>query len=170
MHPHAYKCARKFVEKYLNGMANDQLNVLDVGSLDVNGTLKPLFAVNNNWKYTGMDLQAGNNVDIVLEDMHKYPFQDSCFDVIVSTTVLEHDPMFWISFQEMVRVTKSKGYIYLCTPSAGRVHRYPLDCWRFYPDAYKALSMWCPSATLVQAYVSEKEPWKDNVGIFLVEK
>ncbi len=27
----------------------------------------------------------------------------------------------------------------IVAPSAGKVHRFPLDCWRFYPDSWAAL-------------------------------
>ena len=170
MHTSAFQNCKKFVEKYLKDKFDKKLNILDVGSLNVNGTLKSLFAAHTGWKYTGMDISAGKNVDVVLKNAYKYPFDNSCFDVVVSTTVFEHDPMFWISFFEMARVVKNKGYIYICTPSAGPVHEYPLDCWRFYPGAYKALSIWCPKAKLIETYIGNNIPWKDNIGIFNIKK
>jgi hypothetical protein len=39
----------------------------------------------------------------------------------------------------MVRLTKPGGVIYVCAPSNGGVHRYPVDVYRFYPDSANAL-------------------------------
>ena len=40
----------------------------------------------------------------------------------------------------MVRVLRPGGHIFLIAPSRGPEHRYPQDCWRFYPDGYRALA------------------------------
>jgi len=34
------------------------------------------------------------------------------------------------------------GLACIIAPSRGPEHRYPLDCWRFYPDAFRALARW----------------------------
>ena len=44
--------------------------------------------------------------------------------------------MFWVTFAEMARVVKAGGFVYISVPVNGPVHRHPMDCWRFYPDAY----------------------------------
>src|ERR1700720_2604472 len=67
--------------------------ILDVGSHDVNGTLRPYKP--KHAAYLGVDQVAGPGVDQVLDDPHKLPFPDASFDLIVSTSCLEHDPMFW---------------------------------------------------------------------------
>jgi hypothetical protein len=45
-------------------------------------------------------------------------------------------------FIEIQRVLKPEGLFYLNAPSNGTYHRYPVDCWRFYPDSGVALSHW----------------------------
>lgn len=97
MHETAFENAQKFVQKY-NARHK---KVLDVGSYDVNGTLKPLFA-----NYTGMDIEAGKNVDVISELGQPFPFKDKSFDVVVSSSCLEHDPAFWVTVKEMMRVSK----------------------------------------------------------------
>ncbi len=172
MHPSAYTNAEKFANKYLANLKNEELKIVDIGSMDINGTLKPIFA-QGKWKYTGADLGAGKNVDVVIIDPYKHPFADSTFDVVISSSCLEHDPAFWVTFQEMVRIIKPQGYIYICTPFNARVHKNPIDCWRFYPDAYLALSKWCPQAKLIETYIDDKDKKQiffDNIGIFRVDK
>ena len=40
----------------------------------------------------------------------------------------------------MSRVVKPGGYIFIVAPGSGFVHRYPYDCWRFYPDSWRSLA------------------------------
>jgi SAM-dependent methyltransferase len=159
MHDTAYKHCVNFVARFLSGNGR----VLDVGSLDVNGTLKPIF---NGWDYTGMDRAAGKNVDVIIE--REFPFEDQSFDVVVSSSALEHDPIFWVTFKEMVRVSKSGGFIYINVPSATKVHRHPVDCWRFFPDCWIGLEAENDRAKLVDSYIDAEPPHHDNVAIFAI--
>ena len=45
-------------------------------------------------------------------------------------------------FNEALRVLKPTGLLYINAPSNGAYHRYPVDCWRFYPDSGVALQNW----------------------------
>lgn len=166
MHKESYNACKSFMTKYLDEKTT--LNILDVGSMDLNGSASEIFK-NKTWKYTGMDLEPGQNVDIVCNPGENFPFEDNFFDVCISSSAFEHDKAFWVTFNEMVRVVKKNGLIYINTPSSGRVHRYPLDCWRFYPDAYIALESWNKKVKLIESYIDETSVWwNDNVGIFRV--
>jgi predicted SAM-dependent methyltransferase len=142
------------------------LTVVDFGSLDVNGSLKPIF---KNHNYKGIDLSEGPNVDIVC-DGKKTPFADNSVDIIVSSSNFEHDICFWMTFLEMCRILKNDGYIYINVPSSGPYHAYPLDCWRFYKDSWKALEIYANANThnikLIETYIDSKCFWKNNIGIF----
>jgi SAM-dependent methyltransferase len=119
-----------------------------------------------------MDLAAGPGVDVVLNDPTRFPFADAQFDTVVSSSCLEHDPMFWITFLEMVRVLKEGGYLYVNVPSNGEFHRYPTDNWRFYPDSALALLKWARRQNyyvfLVEAFVARRsaDQWNDCVMVF----
>ncbi len=105
--------------------------VLDVGSLDVNGTVRDLFGDD----YTGVDFRDGPNVDQVM-NAHKLKFPASTFDIVVSTELLEHDDEFWTSLKEMGRVLKKGGHLILTTRGNGfKLHSHPDDYWRFMPSA-----------------------------------
>lgn len=118
----------------------DEARILEIGSGDVNGSLRGCAPYGCH--YTGADLAAGPGVDVVLDDPYSYPFEPDSFDAIVSSSCLEHDPMFWLSFSEMCRVLRPGGFIYVNVPSNGVFHRYPTDNWRFYPDSGLALASW----------------------------
>ena len=144
--------------------------ILEIGSLNVNGSLKDFQPENSNW--VGIDLEPGEGVDLVIEPGASLPFGDKTFDLVIAASVFEHDPMFWQTFNEMVRVTKENGFIYLSAPSNGWVHRYPIDVYRFYPDAGIALEKWGRLArsnvTLQESFVAEQDGdiWNDFTAVF----
>ena len=80
---------------------NLQGRILDVGSLDVNGSIKSLCED----FYIGLDIRKGKNVDIQASS-HNLPFKSNSFDNVISIGILEHDTCFWTSLDEMKRVLK----------------------------------------------------------------
>jgi SAM-dependent methyltransferase len=144
--------------------------ILEVGAGDVNGTLRGCAPFGST--YTGIDLASGPGVDVVLNDPHAFPFDGASFDAVVSSSCLEHDPMFWLSFAEMCRVVREGGFVYLNAPSNGKFHRHPTDNWRFYPDAGLALAAWGRrnghDIHLVESFVGRRREvfWNDCVMVF----
>ena len=137
MHKSAMADAEKFVKNYLGEMQT--LSVADVGSYDVNGTLRPLFS-RSDWSYCGMDAEPGPNVDRVLSSPYAWPeIPSASFDVVVSTQTLEHVRHPWKWMPEVARICKPGGLIYVCSPNTWAFHEYPIDCWRAWPDGLRAL-------------------------------
>lgn len=116
-------------------------HVLEVGSSCGTPFYKDTF-LEIGWQYTGADLSAQNNVDIVLEDPFLWDIPNGKFDAVISGQMLEHNQMFWLSFLEMSRVLKPGGLMIHIAPSRGPQHRAPHDCWRFYADGMQALAEW----------------------------
>jgi SAM-dependent methyltransferase len=91
-------------------------NVLDIGSLDINGNNRYLF---KNATYTGVDLAEGNNVDII-SPCHLLHAPDGFYDFIISTEVFEHD-MYWReSIKNIIRMLKPNGAFMFTCASTGR--------------------------------------------------
>jgi SAM-dependent methyltransferase len=157
------------VLRYLDPQAG--LEVVDIGSYDVNGSYRTLFG-NPGWNYRGVDLEAGPGVDIVLASPYRLPFPSGSVDLVVSGQAFEHVEFFWHSWLEMVRVLKPGGMVFLIAPSRGPEHRYPQDCWRFYPDGYRALAKFGQCELLEVSTDWEPHPdpgsreWGDTVGVF----
>lgn len=129
-----------FRDKYLERERNRSLNILDLGSTEMGACYRPIFE-HPNWHYIGADLAPGPNVDVVLH--HPYHWKEiktASIDVLISGQVLEHIEFFWITMLEISRVLKPDGLACIIVPSGGPEHRYPLDCWRFYPDGMRALA------------------------------
>ncbi len=169
MHLSSLQHVERLVGQYLEGMPT--LKIVDIGSYDVNGSYKQFFD-RPGWQYVGVDLTSGPNVDVTLVSPYRLPFASYSIDVIVSGQAFEHIGFFWLTWLEMVRVLKPGGLIFLLAPSRGYEHRHPADCWRFYPDGYRALADY---GGLVLLQVStdwephaddESAPWGDTVGVF----
>jgi SAM-dependent methyltransferase len=132
---------RVFRERYLQSREGQPLVILDYGSLDVNGSLRAIFDA-PNWRYIGVDLEPGANVDMVVDQPYRWRLASRSIDVVVSGQALEHTELFWRTIDEIDRVLKPDGLCCLIAPSSGPEHRYPVDCWRFYPDGLRALALY----------------------------
>ena len=147
-----------FKDRYLSDRLQEPLRILDVGSLDVNGSYRPVFSA-SPWSYTGIDLTAGSNVDLVLHTPYVWrEVASRSADVVISGQAFEHIPYFWITMLEIARVLRIGGICCILAPSSGPEHRYPVDCWRFYPDGLTALADFARLETL------EAVTQWDNVG------
>ena len=166
MHDTAYRTGRLFFNSYVRAGHR----ILEIGSMNVNGSLRDFSPAGAD--YFGVDLDPGPGVNVVVNQLSRLPFGPESFDVIVSSSVLEHDGMFWVTFLEICRVLKTGGYIYINAPSKGEYHRFPIDAWRFFPDAGIALRDWARVSgleiTLVESFVSRNIAgnWGDCVMIF----
>jgi SAM-dependent methyltransferase len=76
--------ARRFVQSVI-GRLRPASNILEIGSRDVNGSVRKLFP---NIRYTGIDTTPGPGVDIVA-DGGRFRWLD-CFDLVLCLEVLEH--------------------------------------------------------------------------------
>lgn len=114
------------------------VRALDVGAYDVNGTYRPLVE-GSGWRYTGLDVAAGPNVDVVTADPYKFPFDDGTFDVVLSGSTMEHVEAIWLWVPELARVLKPGGLLSIVTHWQFHEHRYPVDCWRIMPDGMRYL-------------------------------
>jgi len=162
----------EFVNKYLTDYKNKNITVLDIGSQDVNGTYKPLFDY-KGWNYLGVDMENGKNVNIVLKDIYNWrEIKSSSVDVVISGQAFEHIEYFWVTMLEITRVLKTGGLCCIIAPSGGFEHKYPLDCWRFFPDGFKAMGEYA-GLIVIEVYTEwnpveyddGSQVWKDSVLI-----
>lgn len=144
--------------------------VVELGSQNVNGSLRDHAPAGAS--YLGLDAASGPGVDRVVVPGEPLPLDDGCADVVVTSSALEHDPCFWDTFLEMLRLLRPGGLLYINAPSNHAFHRYPADCWRFYPDAGTALAAWARRrgmpVELVESFVAKPaaQGWSDFVAIF----
>ncbi len=143
MHQSSYNIITRFRDLVDKHFQNEKIRVLDVGSYGVNGTYKEIFAETKKYDYVGLDVNPGPNVDYIPADPYAWPeLPDESFDVIISGQAFEHIEFPWLVIDEMRRTLKRNGLICIVAPSRGPEHKYPVDCWRYYPDGFRALAKW----------------------------
>lgn len=92
-----------------------QVKVLDVGSLDINGSNRELFT---DAQYVGVDIAPGKNVDVV-GPIHELEISDR-FDVVVSTECFEHDLHWRKSLVSIVALLREGGLFFFSCAGTGR--------------------------------------------------
>lgn len=140
MHKSSLEKMERFRDRYLLPREQEPLAIFDLGSMDVNGSYRPLFD-RPSWMYTGLDMAPGDNVDVVLKNPYDWrEIGTHSADVVISGQAFEHIEFFWITMLEVARVLKPGGLCCIIAPSGGPEHRYPVDCWRFYKDGFAAMA------------------------------
>ncbi|WP_313740171.1 rhamnan synthesis F family protein [Pseudomonas sp.] len=173
MHLSALNYGRLFFESYRDNLPVGA-KVVDIGAQDVNGSIKDVCP--EDYQYIGVDFVEGKGVDVILDDPYALPFEDESIDAIVCSSCFEHSDMFWLVFNEILRILKPTGLVYINAPSNGYIHRYPVDCWRFYPDAGNALVTWAKRSgydpVLLESFIGPRAAdnidgaWNDFVAVF----
>lgn len=85
-----------------------------------------------------VDFYPFENVDIVA-DANQLPFADNSIDAIINESLLEHTPNPERIVQEMLRVLKPGGLLYLSTPFVASFHSSPEDYYRWSKQGLKQL-------------------------------
>jgi SAM-dependent methyltransferase len=105
--------------------------VLDAGAGE--GRFKPYLA---HTRYTAIDLTVGDQAwdysDLdVISDLARLPFADGVYDAAICTQTLEHvkDPLRVV--QELARLLKPGGQLFLSAPQSWYQHQKPFDYFRF---------------------------------------
>lgn len=109
---------REFVESVRRSFPScfQGRRVLEIGSLDVNGSVRQYF---RKCDYTGLDVGEGPGVDVVCQGQ-KYDAPDGSFDVVISCEVMEHNPFWRETFENMIRLCSPGGLVVMTCASAGR--------------------------------------------------
>jgi SAM-dependent methyltransferase len=141
-------------------------SILDIGSLDVNGSLRDVIPVT-----VGIDMRKGKGVDVIcsVSDLKDH-FKDGHFDSCVSAGTLEHVEDWKGFVNNTWDVVKEGGYLVMTMAGLwkGR-HNYPNDYWRFTEDQIKEIyptAEWVGKvgATSI-GWVVKKEGPRPNVSV-----
>lgn len=167
MHPSSYENMRHCLKQHVRGAyfdAHDVVRVADIGGGDYNGSYRQLFD-HPKFEYLAIDIDSTRGVEVVMTAPDRIPFPDGSIDILISGQMLEHCEAFWLVFAEMARVLAADGVMIVIVPSEGPIHRYPVDCYRFYPDSFHALAR-LNNLDLVELFHDDRGPWNDLVGVF----
>ncbi|MCK5320167.1 class I SAM-dependent methyltransferase [Candidatus Parcubacteria bacterium] len=99
------------------------LSIIDIGCGYNPKLLVKISQVASFKKAFGIDLSINNNfsnkkIKLIESSMEKkLPLQDSSFNIVLSTAVIEHLNNYELALKEIYRILKSGGYLFLTTPS-----------------------------------------------------
>jgi SAM-dependent methyltransferase len=152
MHPEANQFVAHVKAKFPEYFAGKK--VLEVGSLNVNGTVRDFFT---DCDYTGIDIAPGNGVDRVLHVtrlLHECtgiaegsygPVLTFLCDVMISTEALEHDELWDKSLEAMSALLKPGGILIITCAGPGRLEhgttKTDPDSSPFTTDYYRNISV-----------------------------
>lgn len=90
--------------------------VLEIGSLDVNGSVRGFFS---DCTYLGLDIGPGPGVDLVCAGQD-FGAPGGSFDVAVSCEVMEHNPFWEATLANMIRLLRPGGLLIVSCATRGR--------------------------------------------------
>lgn len=108
-------------------------SILEVGSRDVNGSLRPYLQSLYPTSYVGTDIYPGPGVDLICNAEHLTArFGPNAFDVVVSTEMMEHARNWQEVIINLKSVLRPAAILLLTTRSRGfHFHEAPHDFWRY---------------------------------------
>lgn len=130
-----------FGERVLTRDSIEGRDVLEVGALDVNGSIRPYVESLGPGSYVGVDIAIGPRVDAVVDArdlIHR--FGRASFDVVLSTEMLEHVRDWPTVVDNLKGVLRPDGILLITTRSIGfAYHGFPYDFWRYEPEDMRAI-------------------------------
>lgn len=114
-------------------------SVIEVGSTNVNGTLRDHVRYFNPASYLGVDVAPGPGVDQVCNAENLIEtFGTERFDVLITTEMLEHVRDWRKVIDNLKQVVVPGGLLFITTRSLGfPFHMFPDDFWRYEPEDFQ---------------------------------
>lgn len=123
----------------LNNFDKEGITILEVGSKEVTGP-SIIKSKLTKAKYIGIDISSGRNVDIVCDAHELSKFvENGSIDVVYSQSVFEHLYAPWLVAEEISKILKINGYVFIDTHWNFKSHERPWNFFNFSDLGLKAL-------------------------------
>lgn len=140
--------AKNITEEEIKGK-----RVIEVGSYDVNGSLRYIVELLKPAEYIGVDIVKGPGVDMICSAENLVQkFGKESFDVVMSTCALEHIRNWKEAISDIKNICKPDGIILIIVPSHWAFHECPCDFWRYKTDDILNIFSDCDILTLEEGF------------------
>ena len=139
--------------------------VIEIGSFDVNGSMRQYIQSLKPLEYIGIDIVDGPGVDVICNvDYSVEMFGEESFDLIIVNEVLEHVRDWRQAVSNIKRICRRGGKVLITTRSRGfPIHNFPSDYWRYEKEDFSNIF----SDLEIEMLESDRE---DTPGVFLFAK
>lgn len=130
-------------------------------------------------EYLGVDMSAGDNVDLVVDFTQSFVEVDRAlgsrrFGAILCLSVMEHVSDIVSFANNLTAITAPGGILFLSVPFSWRFHGYPSDYFRFTPEGVKQLFprfAFDDAAGMLSSNVAgDTAPFSADVNAFMLQK
>jgi len=128
-------------------------DILEIGSRDINGSVRWIFESKGCKSYLGTDIIPGKSVDTLINvyELDKH-FKKQSFDIVICLETLEHLEYWDSAIYQMDQVLKRGGLMIVAAPRVGFPrHDWPGDYWRYEIEDWRKI------------FVDYDEYYADNV-------
>jgi SAM-dependent methyltransferase len=125
-------------DKYARPCFSTKMRVLEVGPDRFPSSYRKIAAL-DDLHWDTLDIYDSPKLTYPKSQLYSFPIPDGTYDIVLSGQVIEHVAKVWQWMRELARVAKPGGLVITISPSSWPYHEAPIDCWRMYPEAMKAL-------------------------------
>jgi 2-polyprenyl-3-methyl-5-hydroxy-6-metoxy-1,4-benzoquinol methylase len=119
--------------------------IIEIGSHDINGTLRAFVESRNPAEYIGVDIEKGPGVDIICDAKKIIEhFEKESFDIVIATELIEHVREWRKVISNIKNICRPNGIMLITTRSIGfQYHGFPHDFWRYESEDMKNIFSDC---------------------------
>lgn len=154
---------RSWVKEQVERLKPEPL-VIEVGSYNVNGTVRDLFPE----PYVGIDSRPGPGVDRVIDIVEGGDWLAGKAKTVVCCEALEHMSRPWVALEKMRKALEPGGLFIATWCFDFPIHNEPSDFFRVTPAGFEVLLAWA-GFSYVEIHQEGGTPEKP-VGIFAIAR
>lgn len=135
-----HRNSKLIFDKHARSYFEASSRVLEIGPDRAPSTYQGLAGPVAAWETVDLaEFNQGAPLTYFATDEYHFPVDDDQFDIVVSGQVIEHVRQVWVWMAELARVCKPGGLVITIAPLNWPYHEAPHDCWRIYPEGFRAL-------------------------------